>query len=287
VDGSPQENVENAERITFQNGQVQTPSLSPDGEEVVYLSDRGGHANVWVSRVDGTETRQLTREQDPSVTIGITLWSPTDDLIVYFRKREGTPSEERLINSDGNEDRPLITDMVGGASWSADGKWVYYMSSGDMGMAALESCTEKINIETRERLPVRCGMAGVAVTADGRTGYFNPSDNGQGEVWTATPIETGEMQLLRGALESRIPLYPHKYALSPDGRWLATPLRDHGTTNLWLISTADATLHQITDFQQRSTTIGRQVSWSRDSRHILAALLETDADIVLLGGRRW
>lgn len=287
VDGSPQENVENAERITFQNGQVQTPSASPDGDEVVYLSDRGGHANVWVSRVDGTETRQLTREQDPSVTIGITLWSPTDDVIVYFRKREGAPSEERLVNSDGNEDRPLVSDMVGGASWSADGKWVYYISSGAMAMGAPESCTEKINIETRERIPVRCGVLGLAVTSDGRTGYFNPSNARQGEVWTATPIETGEMRLLRGALESRIPLWPHQYALSPDGRWLATPLRDQGTTNLWLISTADATLHQITDFQQRSTTIGRQVAWSSDGRHILAALLETDADIVLLGGRRW
>ena len=85
-------------------------------------------------------------------------------------------------------------------------------------------------------------------------------------------------------LQPRIPMYPHHYALSFDDRWLATPLMDRGTTNLWLISTEDGSLHQITDFQQRSTIIGRQVSWSSDNKYIFAALLETDADIVLLEG---
>ena len=79
-------------------------------------------------------------------------------------------------------------------------------------------------------------------------------------------------------------MWPHQYALSSDDLWLATPLKDRGTTNLWIISTKDGSLRQVTDFQQRSTTIGRQVSWSADNRYIFAALVETDADIVLLKG---
>ena len=59
---------------------------------------------------------------------------------------------------------------------------------------------------------------------------------------------------------------------------------DQGTTNLWTISTKDGELRQITDFGQRPTMICRQVSWSSDSRYIFAALMETDADIVLLDG---
>jgi hypothetical protein len=65
---------------------------------------------------------------------------------------------------------------------------------------------------------------------------------------------------------------------------LATPLRDDGTTNLWLISTDDGELTQVTDFGRRATTIGRQVSWSSDSRFIFAAVMDADADIVLLDG---
>ena len=37
VSGSPQMNVQNGIRITHQTGQVQTPSVSPDGKEVAYL----------------------------------------------------------------------------------------------------------------------------------------------------------------------------------------------------------------------------------------------------------
>jgi hypothetical protein len=65
---------------------------------------------------------------------------------------------------------------------------------------------------------------------------------------------------------------------------LATPLKDGETTNPWKVSTRDASLHQITDFGQRATLIARQVAWSRDSKYIFAALVEMDADIVLIDG---
>jgi len=49
VPGSPQQNTKDALRITLQTGQAQTPSVSPDGKEFVYLSDSGGHGNLWVA----------------------------------------------------------------------------------------------------------------------------------------------------------------------------------------------------------------------------------------------
>jgi hypothetical protein len=74
------------------------------------------------------------------------------------------------------------------------------------------------------------------------------------------------------------------FSLSPNERWLATPLRDDGTTNLWLVSADDGALKQITDFGRRATLIGRRVAWAADSRHLFAALMESDADIVLIDG---
>ena len=46
IDGSPLENTRRGTRITRQTGQAQTPSASPNGTEVVYLSDNGGHGNL-------------------------------------------------------------------------------------------------------------------------------------------------------------------------------------------------------------------------------------------------
>jgi Tol biopolymer transport system component len=71
--------------------------------------------------------------------------------------------------------------------------------------------------------------------------------------------------------------------LSPDDHWLAVPLKDAGTTNLWTISTADGSFRQITDFN-RPTLIAREVSWSPDGKFIYAAVVDIDADIMLFDG---
>src|SRR6476646_1646082 len=52
IDGSPIDNTRNAVRVTHQTGHVQTPSASPDDAEVAYVSDSGGHGNLWIARVD-------------------------------------------------------------------------------------------------------------------------------------------------------------------------------------------------------------------------------------------
>jgi Tol biopolymer transport system component len=73
-------------------------------------------------------------------------------------------------------------------------------------------------------------------------------------------------------------------ALSPDGEWLAMPLTDGFTTNVWVLSTRTGAWRQVTDFNGRSTFIARRVSWSPDGKSVLAAVGEGDADIVLLDG---
>ena len=66
TDGSPAENVRNAVRITHQTGQVQTPTLSPDDQKMAYLSDNGGHGNLWVMNLTTGETRQISYEKSSS-----------------------------------------------------------------------------------------------------------------------------------------------------------------------------------------------------------------------------
>jgi len=55
-------------------------------------------------------------------------------------------------------------------------------------------------------------------------------------------------------------------------------------SNIWAIPTAGGSFRQITDFGRGPTLITRQVSWSPDGRFIYAAVIEQDADVVLLDG---
>ena len=124
VDGPPAENTRRGLRITHQTGQAQTPSVSPDESEVVYLSDSGGHGNLWIARTDGSGVRQITFERDPAISVGVPVWSPTGNEIVFILTRPGMTGLS-LINRDGSGLRQLVPLGIS-ASWSADGRWVYY-----------------------------------------------------------------------------------------------------------------------------------------------------------------
>ena len=103
IGGSPLENTTSAVRITRQTGQVQVPSASPDDREVVFVSDTGGHSNLWIARTDGSGTRPITFETDPDAAIGVPAWSPRGDRDCLRQNRAcdgglvgGPPRRQRL-----------------------------------------------------------------------------------------------------------------------------------------------------------------------------------------------
>ena len=124
TDGSPRDNVQNAIRITNQNSHVVTPTAGPGGREVAFVSDRGGHSNIWVIDVASRKLRQITDERDPNVAIGVPVWSPTGAAIVFVSTRgavragtEGQPEVRDapsgplglwLVNPDGSNLRFLV-----------------------------------------------------------------------------------------------------------------------------------------------------------------------------------
>ena len=142
-------------------------------------------------------------------------------------------------------------------------------------------CNYKVPVEGGERVQVRCGTSWAAISSDGSTLFYHGELSG--EIFKASPPD-GSGVRLQGYARSRIPWYPNSYTLSPDDRWLAVPLKDGATTNIWAMPTAGGPPRQITDFGRRAILIARSVSWSRDSRSVYAAVAEMDADIVLLEG---
>jgi Tol biopolymer transport system component len=51
IGGDPAENVRHGTQVTRQTGVVQTVTVSPDETQLAFLSDNGGHANVWTRRL--------------------------------------------------------------------------------------------------------------------------------------------------------------------------------------------------------------------------------------------
>lgn len=104
------------------------------------------------------------------------------------------------------------------------------------------------------------------------------------EIRVAKP-EDAPSRVLAQIPAARIPRWQLMHpVISPDGRFLALPLTDRVTTNIWLLSTDTGALSPVTDFADRPTFIARRFSWSADGRSIFAAVGEGDADIVLIDG---
>ena len=278
VTGPPAENTRNAVRITRQTGQAQTPTASPDGKEVVFLSDSGGHGNLWVANADGSAVRQITFEHDPAVVLGVPIWSPAQNQIVFILTRNGNTGEW-LVNPDGSGLHQLV-EHGSGAMWSADGRWLYY---------ARGACIEKVPVSGGSARRVRCETLPLpsGITSDGSTLYYANPDLAFAfwDIRRAQP-ESGPSQPLTRVPGQRIPVDRTLWqiVLSPDDQWFAAPLADQGVTNLWIMPAAGGPMRKVTDFGERSVVIMRRISWAPDSKSIYAAVADTDADIVLLDG---
>ena len=281
VDATPAENVRKALQITHQTGQVQTPTLSLDNREMAYLSDNGGHGNLWVMELASGETHQITYEKDPGTVMGVPVWSPDGKSITFATNR---PSEMGravgywVIHPDGS-DMHLAVPKGTWATWSGDSKWLYYTDSStfrDAGSIRLL----KSPVGGGPSVVVRSDNArGPALAPDDSALYYVvPLENLNGlldyELRVARP-EDGPSKLLTRISGKRVPIWQGlQPVISTDGKWLAIPLDDGQGTNLWVASTSDGKLRRITDFGRKRTFIARRVSWSSDGKWIFAAVGE-------------
>ena len=243
---------------------------------MVYLSDSGGHGNLWVAKTDGSSVHQVTFEHDPSVVIGVPIWSPVSTQIVFIVTSHGKTGEW-LVNSDGSG-RHRFVEHGSGALWSADGRWLYY---------ARGTCIYKVLIQGGSEVQVRCEGVSLplGISGDGTTLFYSHVLYSGLDLRRSHP-DSGPSESFGRVPAARTPIDRTLWqmVLSRDDKWFASPLTDHGTTNLWVMPSNGGSLRMLTDFGNRPTIIMRRISWAPDGKSLYAAVADTDADIVLLDG---
>src|SRR6202795_2125447 len=112
------------------------PRFSPDGKQIVYVSDRSGADNVWISHADGSGAKRLTSDVDTMFTSP--TWTRDGRYILVSRlKPKGYGSALEIwmydvkggsgvvvVPAKGSESSPGQIAM--GAIPSPDGRYLYF-----------------------------------------------------------------------------------------------------------------------------------------------------------------
>lgn len=103
------------------------PRFSPDGQSVVFVSDRSGGDAVWTVSLDGADTTRITRGERSAFQSP--EWTPDGDYIVATRQGPGQ-GKLWMYHREGGGGIQLIEDpsnaRTTGAAFGADDRYIWY-----------------------------------------------------------------------------------------------------------------------------------------------------------------
>ncbi len=213
---------------------------SPDGTQLVFTSDRGGNANLWLADADGGRPRALTAEKDARVSDA--AWTPDGEHLVARKRFTDT-------SSIGVHELWLF-DRYGGAG---------------------------IALTKKEEV---AGLGEPAASPDGRSLYYSARtaryrydrDPNEG-IWQVQRLDrqTGRSHALTGEFGGAVRPTP-----SPDGRTLAIVRRVREETHLELFDLETGARTPLADWLSRDEQEGfavnglyPRIDWTPDGERLV------------------
>ena len=228
------------------------PRFSPDGKRIAFTSDRGGGDNIWVMNVDGTDKRQVTKEDfrllnQPS-------WSP-DGRFIAAKKHYTT-------------ERSLGTGEV----------WLYHVAGGG-GVQVVERASERLQKELGEPVFAPDGSA-IYYTRNTTAGpIFEYAQDSQTGIFAIErhDLATGEVTTAVDGYGGAV-----RPAPSPDGEAIAFVRRDKDQSQLWVKDLATGRERMI----YGKLDLDVQETWAVTGVYPNIAWLPDSSAIVFWAGRK-
>jgi TolB protein len=114
-------------RLTKSRAIEVSPTWSPDGERIAFVSDRSGAPQIFVMDSDGGNTRRLTYDGSYNTR---PVWSPDGQWIAYETRVDGQ-FDIWLIDPEGNVNVPLVIHARSdeSPSWSPNARKLVFSST--------------------------------------------------------------------------------------------------------------------------------------------------------------
>jgi Tol biopolymer transport system component len=135
---------------------------SPDGAKIADVSDQSGSDEIFVNDADGRNRVQITQLKGPRV--GRLRWSPDAKTIIFDASSDHGQEVFTIPATPGGKPARVLLN-ASNASYSHDGKWIYFQSRGQIWKATAAGGNPQAIVEQR-------GAGQPIESADGKYVYF-------------------------------------------------------------------------------------------------------------------
>ncbi|HEY2962060.1 MAG TPA: protein kinase [Pyrinomonadaceae bacterium] len=259
--------------VSFYSSSGNNVTWTPEGR-IVFVSNEGGNPNIWVTKPDGSERKQLTANDANNFSPVVT---PDGRYIVYSVWREGRRTMWRM-NLDGSNPVQLTSGIVDSfPSLSPDGRWVIYTAPSNA-----KPTLWKVSIDggTPTQITDHVATMGV-VSPDGK--YIAYSYPESSDV-TAPPNRLSVIPFDGGKVINTFTVPASGTVLavvqwSPDGKSILYTVTANNVSNIWSQPIDGSPAKQVTDFKEMLIT---GFGWSRDGKQLACTRGNLLRDAVLI-----
>jgi len=254
-------------QVTNVDGDAVAPDWSPDGGWIVFELDDADHAGIAIIRSDGSGLRDLT----PTGLQSQPVFTPDGRSIVFDRFMPSTGDDSVwTMRSDGSGQRRLTRNPFPGQGGdtdpnvSPDGTTVSFVriKEGDVLQALFSVQIDGTKVQKLTSYRLDVGIKHDWAPDGSRIAIITHADlsprGTSANVATIRPDGTG-LRMLTHYRDGEINAFTGSY--SPDGRWIAYRLDNHGKYSLSKIRTYGVLAQPI----RRFTEAPRYIDWGTNS----------------------
>jgi Tol biopolymer transport system component len=251
------------------------PSLSPDGRQVAFVSNRTGQWDLHVSLVTGGEPVPVTSDANVESR---PRWSPDGTKLLYARLNDNGTQDIWVMSALGGPTRQVVANAFSPA-WSAEGRIAY--SSGNLIWMADADGANARAVTQPEPPPIFHDQP--AFDHTGRRLVFIRRRLGPRSELALLDLDTSKVRNLTD--DDALALSP---VWSADDRFVFFSSSRGGTLNIWRLTLATAELTQITAGQSDDAELdvsGTRIVFS--SYRANTNLAEISLGPATSGQRKW